>query len=330
MTQQIHLGQRRAGVTRHEVRGRVIDARRLVRVILCAGSLIGVVHDLPAAELFPAALTQFEPIPGNPIFTARGSGHWDVRIRERGWIVHHGGQYLLYFTGYDGTREGQKMLGLATSDDGVHWKRESDSPIYSAKWIEDVMVVPHRDKLYMFAEGAQDQAHLLESTDGRKWKSLGPLDVRQVSGERIPPGPLGTPTAMMHDGRWYLFYERRDAGIWLATSSDMKVWTNVSDEPVLSLGPGEYDRLMIALNQVIEVDGRFYAIFHGSGTPKKPRLWSTAIAVSDDLIHWKKYDRNPLRPATENKSSGQLLRVDGQWRLYTMHDRVDLHVNPSP
>ena len=109
----------------------------------------------------------------------------------------------------------------------------------------------------------------------------------------------------------------------------MKVWTNISDEPVLQPGPESYDQLMIALNQVIPYRGRYYAVFHGSGTPQKPRFWATGIAVSDDLLHWKKFSGNPLLPIPANRSSGQLVPVNNGFWLYTMHDRVDVHL-PAP
>jgi sucrose-6-phosphate hydrolase SacC (GH32 family) len=217
----------------------------------------------------------------------------------------------------------KKKLGYATSDDGISWKRYPKNPIYSEHWVEDMMVVRHAGTLYMFAEGAGDQAHLLTSTDGVKWTRQGPLDVRTANGKPIEPGPYGTPAAWFEKGTWHLFYERRDLGIWLATSKDMQVWRNVQDEPVLSPGPDEYDLDLVALNQIVRYKGRYYAYFHGS--KRGSGLWSTAVAVSDDLIHWKKYSQNPLFPISENKSSGILVHDGRQFRLYTMHNEVHLH-----
>ena len=68
-----------------------------------------------ADDEFPPELTQFVPYDRNPVFTAEGDGHWDVKIRERGWILREGDQWKMWFTGYDGTRAGQKKLGYATS-----------------------------------------------------------------------------------------------------------------------------------------------------------------------------------------------------------------------
>ncbi len=279
-----------------------------------------------SATAFPRELVDFVPYDDNPVFEAAGPGHWDVRIRERGWIIKEGDLYRMWYTGYDGTREGLKMLGYATSRDGVRWTRWPDNPIYRDHWVEDMMVLKHGDTYYMFAEGTGDQAHLLTSPDGIRWKREGQLDVRLTTGEPIPAGPYGTPFVMVKDDTWYLFYERRDGGIWLATSRDRKVWTNVQDEPVIKPGPGEYDRLLIALNQVIPYKGRYYALLHGSGMEQRPRLWSTFVAVSDDLIHWTKYDGNPLFPIADDKSSGIWVHDGKAFRLYTMHGQVNLHL----
>ncbi len=149
--------------------------------------------------------------------------------------------------------------------------------------------------------------------------------------ELIPDGPCGTPTAFKDGGRWLLFYERSDKGVWLATSDDLKVWKNVRDEPVLVPGPGAYDRDMVALNQVVRHGGRYYAYYHGCATTgPDARKWSTAVAVSDDLIRWEKYPGNPLLPVVENKSSGVLVDTGAGFRLYTMNPAVHLHAPATP
>ena len=270
--------------------------------------------------------TEFVPADGNPVFAA-AEGRWDAKIRERGWIIKDESGWKLWYTGYDSARQPPTMsLGLATSSDGITWRRYSDNPIFAEGWIEDVMVVRQDGNYFMFAEGEQDQAQLLKSTDGIHWNRIGTLDIRQTNGQPILAGPFGTPTAIVENGVWNLFYERHDAGIWLARSADMKVWTNVSDEPLIVPGPGKYDALMIAMNQIIRVENHYVAVLHGTGSPEKPRQWCTYLATSNDLIHWTKDPRGPLRPVSENKSSGQLVQDGRQWRMYTMHEQVTLHL----
>ena len=281
-----------------------------------------------AEDLFPRQLTHFEPFAANPVFEAAGEGHWDVKIRERGWILRDGDRWRMWYTGYDGTRPGQKFLGLAESLDGLKWTRFRDTPVYQEHWVEDVCIIPHDGTLYMFAEGAQDRAQLLTSRDGIVWTRSGQLEVHLKNGDLIPDGPYGTPAAWYEKGVWNLFYERGDKGVWLAKSTDLKSFTNVQDEPVLSPGPDEFDQDLIAMNQIIQHGGRYYGVFHGTKKPAdlaQPSLWATGLATSPDLIHWTKFPGNPLRPISENKSSGLLIHDGRQFRLYTMHGRVDVH-----
>jgi hypothetical protein len=279
-----------------------------------------------AGDEFPAELTRFRSYGKNPIFRGAGDDAWDAKIRERGWVLHEGGLWRMWYTGYDATANPQMMLGYATSSDGLSWTRHAANPTYREHWVEDMMVVKQGETYFMFAEGKDDQAQLLTSRDGLQWKREGALDVRNSNGQPITAGPYGTPAAWFENDTWHLFYERSDLGVWLAKSKDLKVWTNVQDEPVLARGPESYDRLMIALNQIVRHDGRYYAYFHGSGTPEKPRLWTTNIAVSTDLIHWKKFPGNPLLPERENKSSGIVVHDGKQFRLYTMHPEVQVHL----
>jgi hypothetical protein len=278
-------------------------------------------------DKFPPELVRFVPARKGPVFTAGGAGKWDAKVRERGWVLRDGGVYKMWYTGYDGTPQGRRMLGHATSPDGIRWSRHPRNPLVKDHWVEDMMVVKDGGKYIMFAEGKADRAHQLVSDDGIGWKRVGPLDVRLRGGKPIPDGPYGTPTVLKENGRWHLFYERGDRGIWLATSKDRKVWTNVRDEPVLSPGPADYDRDLVALNQVIKHKGRYYAYYHGSASAgPKAKLWSTAVATSTDLLRWEKYPGNPLRPVEENKSSGIVVHDGERFRLYTMHPEVHLHV----
>jgi predicted GH43/DUF377 family glycosyl hydrolase len=304
--------------------------------LLAAASLLFFLHvplaaaePAPGAE-FPPELVSFVSAPQNPVFAAAGEGRWDARIRERGWVERDADGWHLWYTGYDGTRAGIKRLGYATSPDGIRWTRHPRNPIHDGDWVEDMMVVRDGDRWLMFAEGRDDQAQMLVSSDRVRWQRVGPLDVRRANGEPLEAGPLGTPTVLRHDGTWHLFYERRDAGVWLATSSDLKVWRNVQDEPVLSPGPDPYDARLIALNQVFRHAGRWYASYHGTGAESSAKRWCTCLAVSDDLKHWRKFPGNPLFPVEENKSSGVFVPDGRSFRLYTMHDRVDLHLPRRP
>jgi hypothetical protein len=272
--------------------------------------------------LFPKGLTHFVPYQANPIFTGDDSTKWDHQLRERGYILREKGDYHLWYTGYS-KKDPNKFLGYATSKDGIQWNRYQGNPIVNTNWVEDVFVIKSKGTYYLFAEGQGDTAHMLTSTDRIHWQENGNLDIRNTNGFPISKGPFGTPTVFIKNGTWYLYYERDDKGIWLATSKDAKTWTNVLDTPVIKMGPNDYDQYAVAMNQVLKYKGLYYGYYHASAY-KDWHEWSTNIAVSPDLIHWTKYKNNPI--IKNNQSSGIVVKDHKQFRLYTMHRRVNLYL----
>ncbi len=270
---------------------------------------------------FPNKLTHFKTPDLEPLFTGGGKDSWDQKIRERGYILKEEGTYHMWYTGF-GPDNKALALGYATSPDGITWTPYPDNPVFKESWTEDMMVIKVDDTYHMFAEGKNDVAHRLTSTDRINWTDHGSLDIRQADGTPLSEGPYGTPTAYKENDTWYLFYERNDLGIWLATSKDLKVWTNIQDEPVLAMGPEEYDKYGLAVNQIVEHNGWYYAYYHGTAY-KDWSEWSTNVAASKDLLHWKKYPNNPIMK--ENRSSGILVPEGNLYRLYTMHDKVEVH-----
>ena len=292
-------------------------------IVLAAILCVAVSSSVAADELFPDELVQFVPAQHNPVFAGTGAGTWDQKIRERGYILRHGSKWHLWYTGYSGERTAKKMLGYATSPDGLTWKRHPDNPVFDNSWTEDVHVVRHGNTFYMMAEGRGDIPHTLTSPDGVNWTDRGRLDVRNRDGSPLSPGPYGTPTLWIESDAWYLFYERGDRGIWLAKSTDGTTWTNVQDVPVIARGPAEYDRRAVALNQVVRHRGRYYGVYHANADLERKGPWTTCLAVSDDLVTWQKYRGNPI--IRTNNSSGQLVHDGQQYRLYTMHPDVRVY-----
>lgn len=296
---------------------------RKTTLIVLFTSLIGVSfaqNKLP----FPKELTDFEPYSGNPVFAGTGNPDtWDEKIRERGFVMNENGKYYLWYTGYDQkTGKQMKYLGLATSDDGLTWTRYGNSPVYRERWVEDMFVLKDEGTYYMFAESRDDIPRLFISSDRVNWKDRGRLDVRNVNGTPISDGPYGTPTVVKKGRTWYLYYERNDAAVWCATSSDLNIWTNVSDEPVLKCGPDAYDMYAVAFNKIILHKGVYYAYYHASAF-KNWAEWTTNVAASKDLIHWEKYNANPI--LKENASSGYPVWDGKQYRFYTAHPDVRVY-----
>lgn len=278
----------------------------------------------PNKEEFAAEMVEFVPYKANPVFKGTGTDTWDQKIRERGYILFEDSLYKMWYTGYKGDDSVTKYLGYATSPDGINWTRYPKNPIFIGKWTEDVGIVKNEGKYYMFAEGRNDVAHLLLSNDGINWQEQGDLDIRTVNGKRIP-GPYGTPTGWIENGKWYLFYERNDEAIWLATSNDLKTWINVQDEPVIKTGPDKYDAGALAANQVVKYKDRYYIYYHASSASMNSSTeWTSNVAMSKDLIHWVKYPKNPI---VQGDHSSPITVFNGnEYRLYTMHPQVFLYL----
>lgn len=276
-------------------------------------------------ENFPASLVQFSASPHNPVFEGTNEETWDKNLRERGYILYENDQYKMWYTGYNDSISDLRHLGYATSKDGIHWERYAKQSILPEIWVEDMQVVKYNNLYYMVAEGKGDIAHLLASSDGISWNTQGNLSILKVNGQPIDEGPYGTPVVWVENDKKYLFYERNDLGIWLATSEDFKTWTNIQDEPVLKMGPEKYDSGAVAANQIIKYGGKYYMYYHGSNNPDWMNpgvvaLWTSNVAMSSDLINWIKYPNNPI---VEGDHSSPIMVFDGYaYKLYTMHNKV--------
>jgi len=268
---------------------------------------------------YPTELTHFVAYKNNPVFTGTGTDTWDQKIRERGYILHEDGIFYMWYTGYKGAETTEKHLGLATSSDGLNWTRYKDNPIYDSGWVEDMSVINHNGVYYMFAEGRGDTAHMLTSADRIHWEEKGALDIRKSDGSPIGRGSYGTPSIWYEDSLWYLFYEREDLGIWLATSHDLKVWTNTQDDPVIKMGPEIYDQYGLAMDQIIKYKGKYFGYYHATEF-KDWHEWTSCIAMSEDLLHWTKFYNNPIM--RENKSSPIMVPDGDTYILFTMHPDV--------
>ncbi len=282
-------------------------------------------------DSFPKEMVSFAPYEHNPVFRGTGEDTWDKLIRERGFIMKDDGIYKMWYTGYNGPDTVIKYLGYATSPDGIKWTRYEGNPAFTGRWTEDMFVFRAENKYYMYAEGRKDIAHLLISDDGVSWADKGDLKIIAANGDTIP-GPYGTPSVLIENGKWYLFYERDDEGVWIAVSDDHITWKNIQDEPVLKKGPEDYDSGAVASNQVLKYRNRYFMFYHGTtntewANPGSSSIWTSNVAMSADFIHWIKYPKNPV---VEGDHSSPIIVFDGEkYRLYAMHPEVWLYFSAS-
>jgi sucrose-6-phosphate hydrolase SacC (GH32 family) len=71
---------------------------------------------------------------------------WEDDVNRQTVVVRDDG-CRMWYTGqvFTGEREGRAVLGLATSQDGIHWQRFSDEPVLvpDAPWEQSAVMCPH-------------------------------------------------------------------------------------------------------------------------------------------------------------------------------------------
>ena len=177
----------------------------MIRRCLLLLATVGLVANAPAPRP-PVALTQvrptpqqapqswslvhWKPLPQNPVFTGTGHDTWDRKIRERGYILPVATEAMTFGT--------PDMRAIARPRCRLAMPRHPMASI--GRETREIPYSPDRGSricasctgrtYFMFAEGKNDIAHLLKSTDGRTWIDHGALDIRKLDGKPIEPRPI--------------------------------------------------------------------------------------------------------------------------------------------
>lgn len=81
-----------------------------------------------------------------------------------------------------------------------------------------------------------------------------------------------------------------DWNIGHATSTDLMTW-ELQGLALKKGEPGTYDGICPATGSVIRFQGRYWMAYTGNWRGPEPTV---ALAVSDDLFHWEKFEANPV------------------------------------
>lgn len=198
--------------------------------------------------------TLLSPIPG-ATFTCPILGRpvaWAAKDLFNPSAVVRNGQVCLLVRAEDevGRYAGTSRIGLATSDDGIHFRTEPEPVIYPGddewqawEWpggCEDSRVVEDPDGgyvcLYTAFNGKTAHLFVASSPDLRSWTKHGPAFAG--SAQALQWSKSGAVVTEIHDGR--LVAKRIDGRYWmywgegtcyLATSEDLVRWKPVTFEP---------------------------------------------------------------------------------------------------
>jgi predicted GH43/DUF377 family glycosyl hydrolase len=225
------------------------------------------------------------------------TGEWDAGMVESPsiWYDTNRKKYGMVYTGYgstDSTRRGYKYvtkphIGLAWSDDVLHWKKDSQNPMFSGSGIEGS---PD-------AEGA---------TGPFMWFENGTY-------------------FLFYFGTTAKGYEKGTKSLNVATSSDLRSWKRSRTNPIITPAGNGWRKDAIWHPCVVKVKNTYYLFFNASGIVNGLNEEFLGYATSSDLLHWEVDDlHSPLivgsgKPGTWDASGRagdpSLYKVDNVWYM---------------
>ena len=113
-----------------------------------------------------------------PVLDLGPSGAWDERAVADPYVIHTGGRFYMYYLGQD--RAIRQRIGVARSDDGVHWEKLRANPIVEMDDDERGIGEPAVWQshgfywmLYTVRDFSENRyLRLARSTDGVRWTKL--------------------------------------------------------------------------------------------------------------------------------------------------------------
>jgi predicted GH43/DUF377 family glycosyl hydrolase len=205
---------------------------------------------------------------GRPVIDRGSEGTWDHYAVDNPFLHVEGDTLYCFFEAQDRPfdKGGREQVGLAQSQDGVHWTKLPDNPV-----------------LGVGPDGSWDDVVAKLPVVTRRGKT------------------------------YYMYYSGRDGehkGIGVATSTDLVHWAKHESNPVLKGRPGRWDIFLSTYPAPpFKIDGHFYVLFRGMRTMYSKQ--APALAVSDDLIHWRRTGEDPLIATDEEVASFAVARTAG-------------------
>jgi len=253
--------------------------------------------DFTLPRLPPAAPVRFEwAATAAPLIPQGPAGAWDSHDALNPSVVLAGGTFYNFYSGFDGKTW---QTGLATSTDGVTWRKEgkvlSPNPAtWEGEYIAANGSALHvgQEFFYWYHAGPRETPRigLARSSDGRTWQKH-PAPVLET-------GPRGSwdergvadPYVIQIKGTFYLYYLGQDRArqqrIGVARSQDGISWEKLRVNPVLELGEtGEFDEDALGEPAVWMSHGAYWMLYTGRDRTGIRRL---GLAQSSDGVAWKR------------------------------------------
>jgi beta-1,2-mannosidase len=258
------------------------------------------VMSLRRAAHFP--LGPFRPYEGNPVLVPRGSGWESGSVYNAAAVVREDRVVLLYRAH---APDVVSHVGLAVSEDGLHFEREPEpvlSPAepYDRYGVEDPRVTEIDGTYYLTYTGWDRERALLclaTSTDLRNWTRHGPMlpgvDTRHAAsrdrtGPYSAPGPWSKAGGILPvpvGGRYLMYYG--EGSVYLAYSTDLLHWTPAEPQsPVLEPVAGTFAANLVEVGPppLLTANGLILLVYNAAARGTDDRLrYTCGQALIDPL-----------------------------------------------
>jgi predicted GH43/DUF377 family glycosyl hydrolase len=243
----------------------------------------------------PAVQYEWEPREA-PVLSHGDAADWDSHDALNPSIVRRGSAYYNFYSGFDG-----KMwrTGLATSTDGLAWRKEGVVLAPEPQAGEGDYIAANGGALfdagefwYWYQAGPRGTPRLglARARDGRHWsKSHFPVMDFGPRGSWDERG-VADPYVIRLREYFYLFYLGQDRArrqqLGLARSRDGEHWEKLRSNPILELGKyGSFDEMGLGEPAVWIGRGYYWMLYTGRDVRERRRL---GMARSTDGVHWQK------------------------------------------
>lgn len=196
---------------------------------------------------------------GKPVFDKGEKGAFDSKGVSHPFVLYINGKYMMWYGGFNEKKSWDigmrgscpahvrvEQIGLATSLDGIHWKRENEGkPVLGIGNLESIdsvqatgMHVNYDGKEFIMWYGAYNGKHTLgiaKSLDGIHWEKI----YQQRSLEGLQGDEQLGPSVYFDGEKYFMMYSMQLENNWTmvaAVSDDGFHWIPVNNgKPVLDL-----------------------------------------------------------------------------------------------
>jgi len=296
---------------------------RLALVVLVVATALAAFLSLPTTSSVSIPPASFVKYQGNPILGPQGQGFEARAAFNPAAVVKDGKVYLLY-RAQDAL--GISTIGLASSQDGLHFTRRSEPVLtpeqdYERRGVEDPRVVRFGSTYYLTYtayDGHAAKLALATSKDLIHW------DRRGVILPELYWSKSGAIVPRKVNGRYVMYFG--DTDVWLATSLDLIHW-DVRKEPVLRRRSGSFDSTGVEPGPPPLITQRGILLFYnGWDAAITYRTGRVLFSLKDPSVVLERTNQPMLEPSKSWELHGQvpkqvlfiegLVRWKGAWYLY--------------